>query len=86
MSHQESESQAQAAAYQIFKLLKTHSRTLLESAVREVNAMGAFKMKTVLSLLHIPEDRSSEPVYPQNTTLLNIQYEPRSLTDYDPHS
>lgn len=83
LSHQESESQAQAAAYQLFKLLKSHSRALLESAVREVNVMGAFKMKTVLSLLHIPEDRSSEPVYPQNTTLLNIQYEPRSLIDYD---
>lgn len=81
LDHQEDD--PKTAAYQLFKLLKTHSKALLASAVREANHMRAFKIKTVLSLLAIAQDKEPVPVYPQNTTLLNIHYEPRSLKDYD---
>lgn len=83
LDHQENDSQAQLVAYQLFKLLKSVSRCKLASAVREANHISAYKIKTVLSALNIHLDKEPGAVYPQNPNLLNIQYKPRSLNDYD---
>lgn len=72
------------AAYQLFVLLKTHSRGMLISAVRELNALSCFKIKALRSLLQLPEPKEQKPLWPQNQTLLTIAYEERSLNDYDP--
>ena len=73
-------------AYQVFQLLKTHSKTILISAVRELNHMKCFKIKALRSLLHLPEPKEGDPLWPQNTQLLNLTYEERNLKDYDPHT
>jgi len=72
------------AAYQLFLFLKTHSRAILISAVKELNSMSCFKIKALKSLLNVPE--SSEPglLWPRNSQLLNLKYKERSLNDYDP--
>lgn len=74
------------AAYQLFTLLKTHSRSMLISAARELNTMGSFKIKALTSLLGLPLPKEPKPLWPQNTTLLNLKYQERSLKDYDPNS
>lgn len=71
------------AAYQIFRLLKTHSREMLISAVRELNRMGCFKIKSLTSLLNLPQEKDSQPLWPKDNHLLNINYEPRRLDNYD---
>ncbi|MCK5215843.1 MAG: IS21 family transposase [Candidatus Omnitrophica bacterium] len=74
------------AAYQLFQLLKTHSKSMLVSAVRELNSMKCFKIKALRSLLNLPEPKQGDPLWPQNIQLLNLTYEERNLNDYDPHS
>jgi transposase len=73
------------AAYQLFALLKNHSRNMLISAVKELNALSCFKVKALRSLLNLPAE-SEEPgkLWPQNSGLLNLKYKERSLNDYDP--
>ena len=83
---QDNDNQRVQAAYQLFQLLKTHSRIILISAVRELKAMKCFKIKALRSLLHLPEPKEGDPLWPQNTQLLNLTYEERSLKDYDPDS
>jgi hypothetical protein len=68
-------------AYALFKLLKQHSRHTIISAAREALANHSPKLisiSTMLEPLTLPED-----VSPQNKELLNIQYTPRPLTDYE---
>lgn len=83
---QDNDNQRVQAAYQLFQLLKTHSKGMLISAVRELKAMKCFKIKALRSLLHLPEPKEGDPLWPQNMQLLNLTYEERSLKDYDPDS
>lgn len=82
-AHKE-ESEKIQAAYELFKLLKTYSRTILSSAVRELAGMGIFKIKALLSLLNLPCPKEGDPLWPADPKLLNVTYEPRSLKNYDP--
>jgi hypothetical protein len=59
---------------------------VLCSAIRELNAMRTFKLKALFSLLHLPEAKQAQPLWPQNIQLLNLSYEERKLDDYDPDS
>ncbi len=82
--HQDNDSDRVNAAYQLFVLLKTHSRSMLISAVRELNTLACFKTKALMSLLNLPEDKELQALWPQNQQLLNLTYEERRLDDYDP--
>jgi len=84
IDNQENDAQRMDAAYQLFGLLKTHSRSMLISAVRELNTLSCFKTKALRSLLQLPEPKGHEPLWPQNQNLLNLTYEERNLNDYDP--
>ena len=81
---QEDEQQRVQAAYELFQLIKTHSRIMLISAVRELIAIKAANTKALHSLLHLPQPKKHDPLWPQNSRLLNVTYEERSLKDYDP--
>jgi hypothetical protein len=70
-------------AYAFFKLLKHVSKAMLLSAVREANRIETFKIRYVQSLLQAPQLQPPNPVFPQQTKLLDIDYERRSLKDYD---
>jgi hypothetical protein len=70
-------------AYTFFKLLKHVSKAMLLSSVREANRTGTFKIRYVQSLLQVPQPQPPNPVFPQETKLLDIDYERRSLKDYD---
>jgi hypothetical protein len=72
------------AAYELFKLLKVVSQVILVSAVNELAGMGTFKIKALRSLLNLPVEKETHPLWPANPQLLNLTYEPRSLKDYDP--
>lgn len=84
INNQDNDRERIDAAYQLFTLLKTHSKTMIISAVRELNALSCFKIKALRSLLHLPEPKESAPLWPQNQNLLNLTYEERNLNDYDP--
>ena len=77
------ESDRQECAYQIFKLLKTHSRALLVSAVGELLSMGTYKIKALFSLLSLPAAKQDSAVFPNDPKLLDIRYQERSLEEYD---
>jgi hypothetical protein len=70
-------------AYGFFKLLKHVSKAMLLSAVREANRIGTFKIRYVQGLLQIPQPQPPNPVFPQESKLLEIDYERRNLKDYD---
>jgi hypothetical protein len=70
-------------AYDFFKLLKHVSKTMLLSAVREANRIGTFKIRYVQGLLQAPQPQPPNPVFPQESKLLDIDYERRNLKDYD---
>ncbi len=84
--HQDNDNDRMSAAYQLFTLLKTHSRAMLVSAVRELNTLSCFKIKALMSLLHLPQPQEPQRLWPQNQQLLNLTYEERRLDDYDPDS
>jgi transposase len=86
LDHQDNDMDRVNAAHQLFTLLKSHSRVMLTSAVRELNALSCFKTKTLMSLLNLPEPAEPERLWPKNQQLLNLTYEERRLDDYDPHS
>ncbi len=86
LDRQDNEIKRAAAAYQMFLLLKTHSKPVLISAVRELCGMGCFKIETLLSLLHLPSTEEPQAVWPKNKTLLTLKYQERNLNDYDPDS
>lgn len=69
-------------AYGLFRLLRGSSKEMLLSAVREANVLDIHKLRYVESLLR-PKGSKETAVYPQNTSLLDISYETRELTDYD---
>jgi transposase len=70
-------------AYEFFKLLKHVSKAMLLSAVREANRIGTFKIRYIQGLLQVPQPQPSNPVFPQESKLLDIDYERRNLKDYD---
>jgi hypothetical protein len=70
-------------AYECFKLLKHVSKAMLLSAVREANRIGTFKIRYVQSLLQVPQPQPPNPVFPQQSKLLEIDYERRNLKEYD---
>ena len=84
LEHHEDESERIQAAYELFRLLKIYSRTILTSAVRELAGIGSFKIKALLSLLNLPSPKEGAPLWPADPRLLNLSYKPRSLKDYDP--
>jgi transposase len=69
-------------AYGLFRLLRSSSKEMLLSAVREANGLHVHKLRYVESLLG-PSRFDPAAVYPQNASLLDISYEKRELTDYD---
>ena len=83
---QEGQQEAQdplAMAYDLFKLLRQVSKAMLLSAVREANRIKIFKTRYVQSLLQVVQPQPPNPLYPQETRLLEIDYERRNLKDYD---
>ncbi len=72
-----------AMAYDLFKLLRQVSKAMLLSAVREANRVKVFKTRYVQSLLQVVQPQPPNPLYPQETRLLEIDYERRNLKDYD---
>ncbi len=70
-------------AYEFFKLLKHVSKVMLLSAVREANRVGSFKIRYIQGLLQVPQSQPQNPVFPQESKLLEIDYERRNLKDYD---
>jgi len=70
-------------AHEFFKLLKHVSKAMLLSAVREANRIRTFKIRYVQSLLQVPQPQPPNPVFPQESRLLDIDYERRNLKDYD---
>ncbi len=83
---QDDESGREAAAYELFTLLRTHSKVILISAVRELNAMGCYKIKTLRSLLNLPQEKEPQALWPKDTNLLNLTYEERKLDEYNPNT
>jgi hypothetical protein len=72
----------QKTAYEIFRLLKSHSRGMLISVASECLKKKSPRLRTLLSYLHI-EPAEAETVQPHNGELLNISYKPRGLEEYD---
>jgi len=72
----------QKTAYEIFKLMKSHSRGMLLSVASECLNKKSPRLKTFLSYLH-REPAETEAVHPQKGELLNISYKPRGLEAYD---
>lgn len=72
-----------AVAYGLFRLLKTSSKEMLLSAIREANGLNVYKLKYIESILTARPVKEESPVYPQNASLLDISYRKRELTEYD---
>ena len=83
LEHQEDDPHRIQSAYELFQLLKSHSKPMLISAVTQLNTMRSFKLKALLSLLNLPVPHQPDPLWPQNTGLLGLNYKERSLDDYD---
>jgi hypothetical protein len=69
-----------AVAYRLFCILRSSSKAMLLSAVREANSHHRtirFIEQTLAPLF------DAATVYPQNASLLDISYRTRELTDYD---
>jgi len=49
----------------------------------EANRIGTFKIRYVQSLLQLPQPQPLNPIFPQESKLLNIDYERRNLKNYD---
>jgi hypothetical protein len=73
---------SQKTAYEIFKLMKSHSRAMLLSVASECLNKKSPRLRTFLSYLHM-EFTEAETVRPQKGELLNISYQPRGLEEYD---
>ncbi len=73
-------------AYEIFKLLKKHSRGMLISIAAECVQRRSPRLRTYLSYLHMEPEEKLDTVLPQNRELLNITYNARKLEEYDDES
>lgn len=83
---QDDDSGREQAAYQLFTLLRTHSRVIVVSAVRELAGMGCYKVKALQSRLCLPEVKAPPSVWPKDANLLNLTYQERTLDEYNPNS
>lgn len=72
-----------ASAYHIFKLLKLHARQTILSAVRESLKENIPRINYILSRLQNEKEITIDDVSPQNKNLLLLDYNPRSLEEYD---
>jgi transposase len=72
----------QKTAYEIFKLMKSHSRGMLTSVASECLSKKSPRLRTFLSYLD-REPIEAVPVRPQKGELLSISYKPRGLEAYD---
>lgn len=81
---QADEDQRNLAAYEVFKLLKTHGRAVVLSALRELHGIRTYKITALRSLLALPPDKDTPLVWPRDTGLLDLDYQQRRLDDYDP--
>lgn len=81
--HQEDDAAHEQVAYELFTLLKSYSRIMLISAVKELNTMRCYKLKALYSLLNLPQSQEGPALWPQNNDLLKVNYQQRSLNDYD---
>lgn len=73
----------QKTAYEIFKLLKSNSRIMLIGIVSECLKRKSARLKTLLSYLHMESGETIDKVQPKNPELLNIDYNKRSLEEYN---
>ena len=85
IDNQDNDDEQIEASYQLFYLMKSHSKAMLISAVRELNTLKCFKIKALNSLLNLPEAQDPKPLWPRNIKLLNLKYEERNLNDYNPN-
>ncbi|HXX35034.1 MAG TPA: IS21 family transposase [Thermodesulfobacteriota bacterium] len=69
-------------AYELFKLLKGVAKATLVSAIRTALEIHVHKASYIQSLLR-PGVSPAHPVHPQDSALLQITYEGRSLDEYD---
>jgi hypothetical protein len=69
-------------AHGLFRLLRASSKEMLLSAAREANTLRIHKLSYIEGLLG-PRGQKEAAVYPQNSSLLDISYKNRELTDYD---
>lgn len=83
LEHQDSDCEGIVCAYELFQLLKSHSKSMLISCVTQLNTMRSFRLKALRSFLKLPVAHQPDPLWPQNTGLLNLNYKQRSLNDYD---
>lgn len=74
---------AYTCAYSLFTLLRSHARNTVLSAIREALRHRLPRIKTVVSLLTTPSPCSAEEVLPQHQDLLQLDYQPRSLAEYE---
>jgi hypothetical protein len=70
-------------AYQLFQLIRNHSRQTVLSAIREAVGRKSPRLKFVASLLSPTSEPTQEPVMPRNPLLLEIDYKRRSLEEYN---
>jgi hypothetical protein len=70
-------------AYVIFKMLPHISRETIYSAIREALRQKKPFCKTLEDMLMIYPNLERDPVHPKQTSLLQIDYQPRSLQEYD---
>ncbi len=74
---------AAKTAYEIFKLLKIHSRGMLMGIAAECVRRRSPRLRTFLSYLNLEPEENPDTVLPQNAELLNITYKARNLKEYD---
>ena len=84
IENQQDDASRLTVAYQLFTLIRNHSKSVILSAVREQNTTGVYKIKALFSRLNLPAAAEPQAVWPADTTLLNLKYQERDLNDYDP--
>jgi len=70
-------------AHELFKILLSTSKTTFLAAVRQAVQLKVYKTRYVQSLLTPQVSRPPHPIQPQDPSLLTLNYERRSLRDYD---
>jgi transposase len=70
-------------AHSIFLLLKAHARQTIISAIKEALLRKVPRLKYVLSLLAPVLQDNIHEVFPQHHELLELDYQPRSLEEYE---
>lgn len=72
-----------ASAYALFLLLRSHSRHTVISAAREAISRRMPRMNFIRSLLSVSLAQDDVEVFPRQQHLLNIDYQPRDLDEYE---